>query len=155
MFTAFLVVHIAAGAIGLVLGPVAMRARKRRGTHTRAGAIYHWNMLVVCLSAGALALMHWAEAGFLLYIAIFSYAFALVGYVAAKKRPKGWLLFHISGMGGSYIALVTAFLIVQVGTGAPLIVWLIPTIIGTPIISWVNYQVAIGKRPKGGVALPA
>ena len=103
---------------------------------------------------GALALMDWADAGFLLYIAIFSYAFALVGYVAAKKRPRGWLPVHISGQGGSYIALVTAFLIVQVGTGAPLIVWLIPTIIGTPIISWVTYQVAIGKRPKGRAAVP-
>jgi hypothetical protein len=154
MFTGFLVVHIAAGGIGLVLGPVAMLAGKRRGTHTRVGEAYHWNMLVVCLSAGALALLDWADAGFLLYIAIFSYAFALVGYVAAKKRPKGWLPVHISGQAGSYIALVTAFLIVQVGTGAPLIIWLIPTIIGTPIITWVNYQVAIGKRPKGR-ALPA
>lgn len=155
MFTAFLVAHIAAGAIGLVLGPVAMRAGKRPGTHTRAGELYHWNMLVVCLSAGALALMHWAEAGFLLYIAIFSYAFALVGYVAARTRPAHWLLFHISGMGGSYIALVTAFLIVQAGTDASLIVWLIPTIIGTPIISWVNYQVAVGKRPKGRAPVAA
>ena len=91
MFTAVLVVHIATGATGLIMGPVAMWAGKRRGTHTRVGEIYHWNMLVVCLSAAGLALMDWADAGFLLYVAIFSYAFALVGYVAAKKRWKGWM----------------------------------------------------------------
>jgi uncharacterized membrane protein len=153
VFTAALVVHIAAGATGLVLGPVAMWAGKRRGTHTRVGEVYHWVMLTVCLSAAALALLDWADAGFLLYIAIFSYAFALVGYVAAKVRWRGWIRAHISGQGGSYIALVTAFLIVQLGGNQPLIVWLIPTIIGTPIIAWVNYQVAIGKRPKGPYTL--
>lgn len=50
--------HIAAGAIGLVLGPVAMWAAKRpRGPHTRTGEAYHWVMLIVCLSAAGLAFL--------------------------------------------------------------------------------------------------
>jgi len=150
LFTLFLVIHIATGVAGLVMGPIAMYAGKRKGTHTRVGEAYHWNMLAVCLSAVVLALIHWSSAGFLLYVAIGSYAFAVLGYVAAKVRWNGWLLAHISGQGGSYIALITAFLVVNGGGGGqvPLILWFIPTIIGSPIIAWVNYQVAIGKRPK-------
>lgn len=150
MGSTFLVIHIAAGVTGLILGPVAMYAGKRRGVHTRVGETYHWVMLTVCLSAGALAFIHWERAAFLLYVAIFSYAFALVGYLAAKLRPPGWLRVHIAGQGGSYIALTTAFLVVNSGgLGGSLIVWFIPTIVGSPLIAWVTYQVAIGKRPKG------
>jgi hypothetical protein len=150
LFSLFLVIHIATGVAGLIMGPIAMYAGKRKGPHTNVGEAYHWTMLAVCLSAVVLALIHWSTASFLLYVAIFSYAFAVLGYVAAKVRWTGWLVAHISGQGGSYIALVTAFLVVQTGgVGAPLIIWFLPTIIGSPIIAWVNYQVAIGKRPKG------
>jgi hypothetical protein len=149
VFTVFLAVHIAAGVAGLIMGPIAMRAGKRRGTHTTVGEAYHWNMLTVCVSAIVLALIHWSTSGFLLYIAIFSYAFALFGYVAAKVRWTGWLRAHVTGQGGSYIALVTAFLVVNAGGGdAPLIIWFLPTIVGSPLIVWVNRQVARGKRPK-------
>jgi hypothetical protein len=50
-----LAIHITAGTTGLILGPLAMRAPKRRGPHTRLGETYHWVMLAVCLSAAALA----------------------------------------------------------------------------------------------------
>jgi hypothetical protein len=140
-------IHIAAGATGLVLGPVAMRAAKRPGTHTRAGEAYHWVMLTVCVSAVVVALLNFTELWWFIPIAVGSYAFALLGYLAAKRRWAGWLQAHISGQGGSYIALVTALLVVNLGRDA-LIVWFIPTIVGSPILAWVNYQVALGKRPK-------
>ena len=38
---AVLAAHIALGAAGLILGPVAMTARKRTGLHTKAGEAYH------------------------------------------------------------------------------------------------------------------
>lgn len=53
------VAHVALGAAGLVLGPVAMGARKRRRVHTRAGEAYHWVTLGVCVTAGALAVLDW------------------------------------------------------------------------------------------------
>jgi hypothetical protein len=144
---AVLAAHIASGATGLVLGPVAMRAGKRRGAHTRAGEAYHWVMLTVCASAVVLALLHFGELWWFLPIAVGSYAFALVGYLAAKRRRPGWLQAHISGQGGSYIALVTALLVVNFGD-LGLWVWFVPTIVGSPLIAWVNYQVALGRRPK-------
>jgi len=63
-------------------------------------------------------------------------------FVQGPDDPKHWLLNHISGMLGSYIAAVTAFLAVNVGafiSGFLLPVWLGPTFIGVPlIIYWRN-----------------
>ena len=130
-----LAAHIAAGTTGLILGPLAMRAPKRRGPHTRLGETYHWVMLAVCVSALGLAVLAWHRLWWFLPIATFSYANALVGYLAVKRRWHGWLRAHIGGMGGSYIALITALLVVNVGQQLP-IVWFLPTIVGTPIILW-------------------
>ena len=145
--SALLSVHIAAGAAGLVLGPVAMRAAKRAGVHTRSGEAYHWLVLAVAASAVVLALLDLSELWWFLPIAVGSYAFALLGYLAAKRGWRGWLHAHVSGQGGSYIALVTALLVVNLGQ-LGLFVWFVPTIVGSPLIAWVNYQVAIGRRPK-------
>jgi uncharacterized membrane protein len=142
-----LAIHIAAGTTGLILGPIAMWASKYRGPHTRLGDTYHWVMLAVSVSAAALAILAWHRLWWFLPIAAFSYANALLGYVAAKRRRPGWLRRHVRGMGGSYIALVTALLVVNVGQQLP-IVWFLPTIIGSPIIAWVLHEVDRGRRPK-------
>ena len=139
-----LALHIASGTLGLLLGPVAMRAPKRRGRHTDAGTVYFWAMTAVCVSAVVLAVLDWARLWFFLPIAAFSFANALVGYLAVKRRWPGWLRAHIGGMGGSYIALTTALLVVNVGP-SPLIVWFIPTLVGTPILLLVTNRVA--RRP--------
>jgi hypothetical protein len=142
-----LTVHIASGSAGLVLGPVAMFSGKRHGTHTRAGEAYHWIFLSLFLSAVALALLNWDEVWWLAFVGAGSYGFALLGYLAAKRRWKGWLRAHVAGQGGSYVAMVTALLVVNTGGESPL-PWVIPTLIGTPIITWVSSQIAAGKRPK-------
>ena len=91
LFGSVLAFHVAAGAVGLVLGPVAMLAAKRPGTHTRAGEAYHWVMLVICVSAALLAVLDWARLWWFLPIAVGSYTFAVAGYLAAKRRWPGWL----------------------------------------------------------------
>jgi uncharacterized membrane protein len=154
-FRAVLLFHIAAGTIGLVLGPIAMAARKGSRLHARAGELYHWVILAVCVSAAGLAWLDWTRLWWFLPIAVGSYVFALVGYVAAKRRWRGWLAAHISGQGGSYIAMLTAVLVVNwamltgtSGRSSPW-AWILPTLIGSPIIAWVNIQVGRGRRPKG------
>lgn len=84
--TAILVVHIAFGTVGLILGPVAMMARKRPGLHTKAGEAYHWVMLGVCVSAAAMAVLDWNRIWWFLPITAGSYAFALLGYASARRR---------------------------------------------------------------------
>jgi hypothetical protein len=139
--------HIAAGSAGLVLGPVAMFAGKRRGTHTRVGEAYHWVFVVLFVSAGALAVLNWDEVWWLAFVGLFSYAFALLGYLAAKMRWRGWMQAHVSGQGGSYIAMVTALLVVNLGAASPL-AWIAPTVVGSPLIVWANFKIAAGTRPK-------
>ena len=68
-----LLAHIALGTAGLILGPVAMSARKLPGLHTKAGEAYHWVMLGVCVSAGTLAILDWHRIWWFLPIAVGSY----------------------------------------------------------------------------------
>jgi len=56
-------------------------------------------MVGVCLTAGTLAVVDWRRIWWFLPIAVGSYAFALLGYVAAKRRLKGWLRAHLTGKG--------------------------------------------------------
>ena len=149
-----LLAHIALGTAGLILGPVAMTARKLRGLHTKAGEAYHWVLLGVCVSASTLAIADWRRIWWFLPVAVGSYAFALLGYVAAKRRWRGWLRAHLTGQGGSYIAMATALLVVnwETLTGTRGVVspwaWTVPTVVGSPIIAWVTREVALGRRPK-------
>jgi hypothetical protein len=138
--------HIACGSFGLALGPVAMLARKRPGLHTRAGELYHWTMLGVCLSAAALALLRWQRDWWFLPLALFSYAFALLGYLAAKLRWRHWLRFHVAGQGGSYIAMSTALLVVNFGQHSWW-TWVLPTALGSPLIARVSRRIALGRWP--------
>ena len=146
--------HIVLGATALILGPVAMTARKVPGLHTKVGELYHWVVLGVCLSASTLAILNWNRIWWFLPIAVGSYAFAFLGYAAAKRRWKGWLRSHLTGQGGSYIAMCTAILVVnwETLTGTRGVVsawaWVLPTVVGTPIISWVSREIVLGRRPK-------
>ena len=112
-FEIILAVHIVLGVTGLILGVIAMLARKRPGRHTRVGEAYHWVMLAVCATAGLMALLDWQRLRWFVLIAMGSYAFALAGYVAAKRRWQGWLRAHLAEQGGSYIAMVPAVLVVN------------------------------------------
>jgi len=134
--TVALTLHIATATIGLTLGPIIMRAPKRRGRHTQLGTIYHWNMLVLAISAIALAVLDLDRLWGFIPLAVFSYGNAFVGYIAVRRRPQGWLPFHIGGMGGSYIALVTAFLVVNAPGLGP-IAWFGPSVVGSMLIGTV------------------
>jgi hypothetical protein len=154
LFSILLAAHVALGFAGIFLGPVAMLSRKAPGFHPRMGELYHAAVLGVCLTAAALAILDWGRLWAFLPVASGSYAFALVGYVAAKRRFHGWLRVHVIGQGGSYIAMVTALLVVNwqalfdVPGRTSFWAWAIPTLVGTPIIAWVTREVAFGRRPK-------
>jgi uncharacterized membrane protein len=134
-----LLAHVLLGFTAIVLGPIAMLSRKAPGFHPRAGELYHAAVLGVCLSATALAVLHWGRSWAFLPIALGSYAFALVGYLAVKRRFRGWLRVHVIGQGGSYIAMLTALLVVN--WSQALWPWIIPTLAGTPLIAWAARRV--------------
>lgn len=55
------------------------------------------------------------------------------------SRPD-WLLAHIAGMGGAYVATVTAFLVVNVDFLPKPITFIVPTLIGTLLITWASIR---------------
>lgn len=128
-----------------------MLSKKRKGRHTWSGEVYHASFVIIFLTSVTMALMHWEESAYLFYIGFFSYSFAIIGYLAVKRKWRNWLLYYISGMLGSYIAVITAVLVVnaqKIGflQGVPiLLVWFLPTIVGSPLIALVNRKYALKK----------
>ena len=76
------------------------------------------------------------------------------------SRPD-WLLAHIAGMGGAYVATVTAFLVVNLGFLPKPVAFIVPTTIGTVLITWASIRHAARPRHEQAVrsmtrpALPA
>ncbi len=57
-------------------------------------------------------------------------------------RPD-WLLAHIAGLGGAYTATVTAFLVVNVAFLPRPVTFIVPTVIGTVLITWASIRYAV------------
>jgi len=132
MRTALLVSHIAFGTIGLAVGPLAMRAPKRQGTHTRLGVMYQVVAFGLCSTALGLVVFHPAVWPLAL-IAVATELAALAGWRVRRRRRPGWLPIHIGLMCGSYVSCVTAFLVVNLQ--GSMIPWVLPTLIATPLIT--------------------
>lgn len=122
-------------------GAAAMLSPKRPGRHPTFGAVYFWSLTGVALTTCALAAARWSEDYALFLIAALSFALALLGRQARRRQWRGWARWHISGMGASYIVMLTAF---YVDNGknlpiwrdlTPLAYWLAPSMVGLPILS--------------------
>jgi hypothetical protein len=103
--------HVVAGFAALFVGYRALTARKRRGRHTNLGEIYTWTMLPLLATGVAIGASDPEISPF--EIAVFPTAIPLlIGYLAGKRRARWlgrpWVAWHIGGMGGSFIGVVTA-----------------------------------------------
>lgn len=135
-----LAVHIAAGSLGLVVGPLAMLAPKRPGRHPKLGTTYQISTAILCLSAWGLVAYR-PDLWWLGVIAAATWAAALGGWWAARRRFHGWVLWHLNLMCGSYISFVTAFLVVNLGLKS-VVAWIVPTLVGAPLIARGNLRAA-------------
>jgi hypothetical protein len=140
VFAGALTVHVAAGLTAAVAGALAASARKRPGRHPRAGRVYLWALIVVGVTATVLAAIRWRQDAHLFGIGVLAAGLGGYGYRARRRRRPGWPVRHAVGMGGSYIALLTAFY-VDNGPSLPvwnrlphLTYWLLPTVVGAPLI---------------------
>ncbi len=143
IFLGAVAVHVVLGLICVVTGLLAMLSAKRRGNHSNLGTIYHWCLLAVALTAAGLAFVRWTEDAHLFVLGLLSFGSAHLGRTALRKRWSNWPYFHVSGMGTSYILLLTAFY-VDNGKNLPLwrelpqvAFWVLPSMIGVPIIAYV------------------
>ena len=140
--------HIAAGSLGLLLGPLVIwRGTRRVRAGERGlgveGAVYNVAVLAVCVSAIALVVRQRPDLGWLIAVAAVSYALVVMAQVVVAQRFAGWSHAFVHGLGGSYIALVTALVVVALTLDGPLktgavqvIPWVAPAAIGTPLILW-------------------
>lgn len=139
-FLAIVGVHVLLCLACTITGAIAMLSPKRSGRHPLFGTTYYWCLLGVFLTASALAVVRWAEDYRLFILGALACAAAHFGRMARRKRWNHWAQLHISGMGTSYILLLTAFY-VDNGKSLPLwkdlppiAYWLVPALVGIPLI---------------------
>jgi uncharacterized membrane protein len=140
LFLAVVGLHVLVGVVCIIAGAIAMLSPKRSGRHPTFGAIYYWSLVAVFASATALSVVRWAEDYHLFVLGLLAFASATLGRSARRRRGIGWLRVHITGMGLSYILLLTAFY-VDNGKSLPLwkelptlAYWLMPAAVGWPLI---------------------
>jgi hypothetical protein len=136
-----LALHIPCGLTCVLAGLVAIVSKKKAGRHPTFGTIYYWSLAVVFASASVMAILYWAEFRHLFILGLLSFATATFGRTARRQRWHGWVRWHISGMGLSYILMLTAFY-VDNGKNLPLwrelptiAFWVLPSIIGLPFLA--------------------
>jgi uncharacterized membrane protein len=132
--------HVVVALTCVMTGIAAMASRKGRGRHSTFGTIYYWSLSAVFVSATILAVIRWAEDYHLFILGALSFAAASWGRMALRRRWNRWVRFHITGMGLSYVLLLTAFY-VDNGRNLPLwkefppiVYWLLPGAVGMPLI---------------------
>jgi hypothetical protein len=140
VFLAIVAAHVVGGLGCVIAGLVAMLSVKRPGRHPIAGSAYYWLLAVVFASMSVLSFMQWPEDAHLFFLGVLSFTAATIARAARRVRWRGWLPYHISGMGLSYILLLTAFY-VDNGPNLPLwrnlpslVFWIAPSIVGLPIV---------------------
>ena len=146
--TAVLWIHILSGGLGMLVGLAAIWTTWRHRTHTASGEVYHWLVLLICVSAAGLAVLSWSSLWWFIPIAAVSYSFSFAAYRAAQRRRPGWLSKYLRGLGGSYIALTTAVLVVSV-PDLP-VTWFLPAVLGTPIVEWASRRPGLTSAPAAG-----
>lgn len=151
IFATALALHILSGLTAVIAGVLAATARKQPGRHPRAGRVYLWALGGTFATATITAIIRSHEDAHLFAIAVIAFSLGLYGYRARRQHSPGWPPHHATGMGGSYIALLTGFY-VDNGPFLPLwdrlphiTYWLLPGLIGAPLIS--TCPKFVGPRP--------
>jgi hypothetical protein len=130
VFLAFLAVHVLAGLTAVITGAIAALVRKGSPRHIRAGRWYYRAITVVFATATVLAALRWRQDYYLFVIGAVAFTAATVGYLHRRRHRPGDTG-HIAGMGGSYVAMLTAFYVDKStepeSTRFPNDAWLRPT----------------------------
>lgn len=125
--------HVIAGTAALASGPLALRRLLERRPGL-VGQAYYASCAATCASAAGLSILRWSTMGWLLPVSAVSFALLECGRRAWSRRSSPLVAGH--GLGGSYIALVTALVVVSARDISPwleLAGWVLPTAIGAPL----------------------
>jgi uncharacterized membrane protein len=160
VFLSIVLFHIPVGLSTVIAGALAILSPKGRGRHSRFGTIYFWLLVTLFGSATILAFMRWEHDYHLFILGLLSLSAALFGRTAARRSWPQWPRLHMSGMGVSYILMLTAFLVdngqfLPVWRELPhLMLWLVPGVLGAPFLidalfrhpRAVGYDLALKQR---------
>lgn len=155
MFLAGVGVHLVIGLVAVVCGAVAMLSPKRVGRHPSFGTVYFWSIAGLFITASLLAAARWAEDSVLFVLGACSFAFAVIGFQARRRRWPQWPRWHMTGMALSYIAMLTAFYVdngknLPVWRELPLwALWFGPSVIGLPILLYNLVHHPLVRRISG------
>jgi hypothetical protein len=154
IFAAALAIHIASGLTAVTAGTTAALSPKRPGRHPNAGRVYLIALAFVFATATVMSVIRWPEDAHLFAIACLAFALGLFGWRARRRHRPRWPTRHAIGVGGSYITLLTGFY-VDNGPFLPLwnrlpalAFWLLPAVIGGPLIWWALRRFHARTRPK-------
>jgi hypothetical protein len=135
-------VHIVFGLTCVVTGAIAVLSPKREGRHPKYGKVYFWSLAALFATATGLAVVRWAADYHLFILGTLAFAFAYFGRTARRQLWRGWPRLHMTGMGGSYMLMLAAFL---VDNGKflpvwrdlpPFALWFVSSVIGLPILAY-------------------
>ncbi|MET7277500.1 hypothetical protein ABZS29_04640 [Kribbella sp. NPDC005582] len=130
-----LIVHVAAGALAVLLGVPAIVVTLRRRRLNWVGEIYHWVIAVLCLSALVMVPYDWKRLWFFWPVAVATYLFVYLGQRAAEAPGGLWYRGVLRGYGGAWVAVWTAIVITSVPSHPWS--WLIPVVLGSALIEWL------------------
>jgi hypothetical protein len=154
VFLGFVGVHVLLGLMCTITGIIAMLSNKRPGRHPVFGSVYYWCLLGVLVTASGLAAVRWREDYDLFILGALAFSSAYCGRRARRKRGNNWAKLHITGMGMSYVLLLTAFY-VDNGKSLPLwrelppiALWLIPAAVGIPLIALALLRHPLARSPR-------
>jgi hypothetical protein len=156
VFLSIVAIHVPLGLLCVVTGAIAMLSEKGPGRHPRLGTIYYWSVAAIFGSATLLSIMRWEHNHHLFVLGLLAFSAAHFGRAARRRRRPGWARLHITGMGSSYVLLLTAFY-VDNGHQLPLwkelpvwTYWTLPALVGTPIIVWALLRHRVVKQSDAG-----
>jgi hypothetical protein len=138
--------HVIAGIIAVIAGASAMLSAKGGARHRLGGLVFCFELTVLVATGTALAAIDWPGRWHLFLMGAVAYALAAFGFAARLIRWRGWTSAHIIGMGGAYIAMLTAF---YVDNGPrlplwrllpPIAFWFVPSIVGLPLVVRALYR---------------
>jgi hypothetical protein len=154
VFLAVVRFHIVVGIACVAAGAIAMLSRKGRGRHSTFGTIYYWCLGIVVATATGLSVVRWAENYHLFFLGSLSLLAATFARNALRQHWRNWVRLHITGMGASYVLMLTAFY-VDNGKNLPLwkelpqiAFWLLPAGLGMPLILYALLKHPLARRQK-------
>jgi hypothetical protein len=145
-----LAIHVAAGALALVVAPAAMVTAKGGRAHRRWGTVYYWAMAVVALTAIVVAL--WRPNPFLALVAVFSFYFAFTGRrVLRHKRPDRGERATALDWGAAVAAAAASVALIVLGIVQPGAVWVklgtVAVVFGVLGLAFAALQLSRFARP--------